>query len=124
MRRGSRSSPESEQRRRDSTLDIADYLKISVHTVQSHLRNIFTKPEYAPRCDLVTKIFFAHYEPRLRDNEQRTAANLPLRGGRLVPTARIAAPAGHRLSQQQSELRARQSEDRFGPMLALTRPQL
>jgi hypothetical protein len=81
MRRGSRSSPESEQRRRDSTLDIADYLKISVHTVQSHLRNIFTKPEYAPRCDLVTKIFFAHYEPRLRDNEQRTAANLPLRGG-------------------------------------------
>ena len=76
MRRGSRSSPESEQRRRDSTLDIADYLKISVHTVQSHLRNIFTKPEYAPRCDLVTKIFFAHYEPRLRDNEQRMAANL------------------------------------------------
>ena len=33
------------------------------------------------RRDLVTKIFFAHYEPRLRDNEQRRAADRPLRGG-------------------------------------------
>jgi hypothetical protein len=39
------------------------------------------------RRDLVTKIFFAHYEPRLRDNEQRTAVNLPLRGGPAAATS-------------------------------------
>jgi DNA-binding CsgD family transcriptional regulator len=52
------------------SLDIADHLKISVHTVQSHLSNIFTKTGVQAQCDLVTGIFFAHYAPRLRDNEQ------------------------------------------------------
>ncbi|HJY43674.1 MAG TPA: helix-turn-helix transcriptional regulator [Propionibacteriaceae bacterium] len=73
-----------------STIDIADHLVISVNTVQGHLRNIFTKTGVRARRDLVTKIFFAHYEPRLRDNEQRTATNRPLRGG---PTA---ATGSHR----------------------------
>jgi DNA-binding CsgD family transcriptional regulator len=68
-----------------STIDIADRLVISVHTVQSHLRSIFTKTGVRTRRDLVTKIFFAHYEPRLRDNEQRTATNRPLRGWPAAP---------------------------------------
>ena len=39
------------------------------------------------RRDLVGKVFFAHYEPRLRDNERRAMAAQPLRGG---PYARSA----------------------------------
>ncbi len=70
-----------------STSDIADRLVISVHTVQEHLKNIFAKTGVRARRDLVTKIFFAHYEPRLRDNERRTAADRPLRGGP-APTTR------------------------------------
>jgi hypothetical protein len=33
------------------------------------------------RRDLVAKVFFAHYDPRFRDNEHRTAASEPVRGG-------------------------------------------
>ena len=43
-----------------STMEIADRLVISMHTVQARLRNIFTKTEVRTRRDLVTKIFFAH----------------------------------------------------------------
>jgi Bacterial regulatory proteins, luxR family len=38
------------------TIDIADRLVISVHTVQSHVRNVFTKTGVRARRDLVTKI--------------------------------------------------------------------
>ena len=33
------------------------------------------------RRELVAKVFFAHYEPRLRDNEQRALERHPLRDG-------------------------------------------
>jgi DNA-binding CsgD family transcriptional regulator len=75
-----------------STIDIADHLVISVHTVQGHLRSVFTKTGVRARRDLVTKIFFAHYEPRLRDNEQRTVTNRPLRGGPAAATGLHSQP--------------------------------
>ena len=36
------------------------------------------------RRDLVGKVFFYHYEPRLRDNESRVPEEKPLRGGPLA----------------------------------------
>lgn len=68
-----------------STADIAEQLVVSVHTVQQHLKSIFDKTGVRSRRDLVGKIFFGHYEPRLRDNEQRTLEGRPVRGGPLMP---------------------------------------
>lgn len=68
----------------DSTTEIADALFVSPHTVQQHLKNIFEKTGVRSRRDLVSKIFFSYYEPRVRDNESRVPAELPLRGGPLA----------------------------------------
>jgi DNA-binding CsgD family transcriptional regulator len=65
----------------DSTAEIAAALFVSAHTVQQHLKNIFDKAGVHSRRELVGKVFFGHYEPRVRDNEQRVAADRPIRGG-------------------------------------------
>jgi DNA-binding CsgD family transcriptional regulator len=67
----------------NSTAEIAERLVVSAHTVQQHLKSIFDKTGVRSRRDLVGKVFFTHYEPRLRDNERRALADRPLRGGPL-----------------------------------------
>lgn len=64
-----------------STTEIAARLVVSAHTVQQHLKSIFDKTGVRSRREMVGQVFFSYYEPRLRDNERRTIAGQPMRGG-------------------------------------------
>jgi DNA-binding CsgD family transcriptional regulator len=64
-----------------STDAIARELSIAPGTVQAHLRSIFDKTGVRSRRELVGAVFHQHYEPRVRDNERRTATERPARDG-------------------------------------------
>jgi DNA-binding CsgD family transcriptional regulator len=64
--------------RGETTTSIAASLFVSPQTVQQHLKSIFEKTGVRSRRDLVGKVFLAHYEPRVRDNERRAQTGPPV----------------------------------------------
>ena len=53
-----------------STKEISEALHLSAYTVQDHLKSIFDKSGTSSRGDLVARIFFDHYAPRLTDPQE------------------------------------------------------
>jgi DNA-binding CsgD family transcriptional regulator len=50
-----------------STKQIAASLSVAPYTVQDHLKSIFAKTGSGSRSELVARLFFEHFEPRLGD---------------------------------------------------------
>jgi DNA-binding CsgD family transcriptional regulator len=65
----------------DSTASIAVALQVSPYTVQEYLKHIFDKVGVNSRRELVGKVFYHHYDPRVQSNAQRVLQDEPIRGG-------------------------------------------
>jgi DNA-binding NarL/FixJ family response regulator len=62
-------SPNSSQKGL-STNDIGQRLHLSAYTVQDHLKSVFDKTGAGSRGELVARLFFDHYAPRLHTVER------------------------------------------------------
>jgi DNA-binding CsgD family transcriptional regulator len=69
------------------TAEIAARLAVVPHVVRQHLKGVCEKAAVRGRRQLVDKLFWSHYLPRVDDNAWRAREGRPLRGGPLEQRA-------------------------------------
>ncbi len=74
-----------------STAELGIELRISPYTVQQHLKGIFGKTGVRSRRELMGKVFFDNFDPRVADNGHRVRVDKPIRGGPLRETNQAGA---------------------------------